>query len=76
MLTPSETSNSNVGREWERFVAGLRPNDTLPSKLKSFRFPSEPAQPVNDDEAVSLAHTAVALILSNLEKLAERDTPK
>lgn len=52
-------------REWDQVIDGLRPDDELRSKLRSFRFAGEPAKPSEDDDPRSLADPAVELLLKH-----------
>lgn len=53
------------GKQWDAFVAALKPGPELKGLLSAFRFAGEPTQPSEGQEKPpeSYAHTAVDLIL-------------
>ena len=58
------------GKEWDTFVAGLKPGQDLEVRLKSFRFSSD-QQKKADEEKSDLAEMPRQLILAGLE--SEKD---
>lgn len=59
------------GKEWDTFVAGLKPGQDLEGRLKNFRFSSD-QQKTPDEEKSDLAQVPRELILAGLKSEEEK----